>query len=69
MSDAPPPSHRDDDASEARPAGGINRLLDVMARLRDPAGGCPWDLEQNFKTIAPYTIEEGLRGRRGDPPG
>src|SRR3546814_4019792 len=29
-----------------------------MARLRDPAGGCPWDLEQNFATIAPYTIEE-----------
>ena len=57
MSDAPPPSHRDDDAPEARPAG-INRLLDVMARLRDPAGGCPWDLEQNFETIAPYTIEE-----------
>jgi MazG family protein len=33
-------------------------LLDVMARLRDPEGGCPWDLVQNFKTIAPYTIEE-----------
>jgi len=29
-----------------------------MARLRDPDGGCPWDLEQNFATIAPYTIEE-----------
>jgi ATP diphosphatase len=37
---------------------GIDRLLAVMARLRDPAGGCPWDLEQNFRTIAPYTIEE-----------
>ncbi|MAZ34590.1 MAG: nucleoside triphosphate pyrophosphohydrolase [Thalassospira sp.] len=36
----------------------INALLDVMARLRDPDGGCPWDLEQNFATIAPYTIEE-----------
>lgn len=36
----------------------INDLLDVMARLRDPDGGCPWDLEQDFKTIAPYTIEE-----------
>ncbi len=34
------------------------RLLEIMARLRDPYGGCPWDLEQNFKTIAPYTIEE-----------
>jgi ATP diphosphatase len=36
----------------------IGRLLAVMARLRDPAGGCPWDLEQSFATIAPYTIEE-----------
>ena len=36
----------------------IFRLLQVMARLRDPDGGCPWDLEQNFSTIAPYTIEE-----------
>jgi ATP diphosphatase len=36
----------------------IQRLLQVMARLRDPAGGCPWDLEQDFSTIAPYTIEE-----------
>jgi MazG family protein len=37
---------------------GIDRLLAIMARLRDPAHGCPWDLEQNFATIAPYTIEE-----------
>jgi len=36
----------------------ISRLLDIMARLRDPNGGCPWDVEQNFSTIAPYTIEE-----------
>ena len=36
----------------------IQRLLQVMARLRDPEGGCPWDLEQDFATIAPYTIEE-----------
>ena len=36
----------------------INRLIDVMARLRDPKGGCPWDLDQTFETIAPYTIEE-----------
>ena len=36
----------------------IERLLQVMARLRDPEGGCPWDLEQDFATIAPYTIEE-----------
>jgi ATP diphosphatase len=34
------------------------RLLEIMARLRDPDGGCPWDLEQTFRTIAPYTIEE-----------
>lgn len=33
-------------------------LLDIMAALRDPQEGCPWDLEQNFSTIAPYTIEE-----------
>lgn len=32
--------------------------MDVMAKLRDPDGGCPWDLEQSFQTIAPYTIEE-----------
>ena len=36
----------------------ISRLLDVMARLRDPDHGCPWDVEQTFATIAPYTIEE-----------
>ncbi len=35
-----------------------DRLIEVMARLRDPEGGCPWDLEQSFDTIAPYTIEE-----------
>src|SRR5512145_2874508 len=36
----------------------IDRLLQIMARLRDPQRGCPWDLEQTFGTIAPYTIEE-----------
>lgn len=36
----------------------IQRLLDIMARLRDPQNGCPWDVEQTFATIAPYTIEE-----------
>ena len=36
----------------------LQRLLTIMARLRDPSGGCPWDLEQTFVTIAPYTIEE-----------
>ena len=37
---------------------GIDRLLEVMRRLRDPEDGCPWDIEQTFATIAPYTIEE-----------
>ena len=36
----------------------IGALLDIMARLRDPQHGCPWDREQDFATIAPYTIEE-----------
>lgn len=36
----------------------ISRLLSIMARLRDPENGCEWDRAQNFKTIAPYTIEE-----------
>jgi ATP diphosphatase len=36
----------------------ISRLVAIMARLRDPQDGCPWDLEQEFRTIAPYTIEE-----------
>lgn len=39
-------------------AAAIERLLGVMARLRDPAKGCPWDREQNYATIVPYTIEE-----------
>ena len=36
----------------------MDELEEVMARLRDPVGGCPWDLEQTFDTIAPHTIEE-----------
>ncbi|MCU0825811.1 MAG: nucleoside triphosphate pyrophosphohydrolase [Tabrizicola sp.] len=44
MSDLPPP--------------GIDRLLAIMAALRNPQTGCPWDLEQTFATIAPYTLEE-----------
>lgn len=36
----------------------IARLIDIMAQLRDPKTGCPWDIEQTFSTIAPYTIEE-----------
>ena len=40
------------------PSSDISRLLDIMAALRTPGSGCPWDLEQNFATIIPYTIEE-----------
>src|SRR5579885_607946 len=49
----------------------LSRLLEIMARLRDPANGCPWDREQNFASIAPYTIEEAYEVaeacERGDP--
>ena len=59
---------------------GLPRLIEVMRRLRDPQTGCPWDIEQNFASIAPYTIEEayevadaieqsdmgGLEGELGD---
>jgi ATP diphosphatase len=38
--------------------GGLPRLREIMRRLRDPKTGCPWDIEQDFTTIAPYTIEE-----------
>src|SRR5271166_4334482 len=41
-----------------QPLRDIHHLIDIMAALRDPAGGCPWDLEQTFATIAPFTIEE-----------
>ena len=34
------------------------RLIDIMAALRDPQSGCPWDIEQDFASIAPYTLEE-----------
>lgn len=40
------------------PGGGLPRLLEIMRRLRDPETGCPWDIEQDFGSIAPYTIEE-----------
>jgi ATP diphosphatase len=41
-----------------QPTTPIQSLLEIMARLRDPAEGCPWDVEQTFETIAPYTLEE-----------
>ncbi|MDX1649786.1 MAG: nucleoside triphosphate pyrophosphohydrolase [Myxococcota bacterium] len=48
----------------------LERLVSIMARLRDPEGGCPWDLEQDFASIAPYTVEEAYEVddaiRRGD---
>jgi ATP diphosphatase len=40
------------------PSKNIMRLLEIMAALRTPGTGCPWDLEQDFRTIAPYTLEE-----------
>jgi ATP diphosphatase len=40
------------------PSHDISGLLEIMAALRTPVTGCPWDLEQDFATIAPYTIEE-----------
>jgi nucleoside triphosphate diphosphatase len=40
------------------PSRDISRLIEIMAQLRTPVTGCPWDIEQNFETIAPYTIEE-----------
>jgi ATP diphosphatase len=41
-----------------KPSRDIVRLIEIMAALRTPGTGCPWDLEQNFQTIAPYTLEE-----------
>jgi len=73
MPDDPTPPNRTGSAA-------MDRLLDVMRRLRDPDTGCPWDIDQDFVTIAPYTIEEAyevadaiergdwgdLRGELGD---
>jgi nucleoside triphosphate diphosphatase len=50
MTDTPSPS--------LVPSRDVARLIEIMAALRTPVTGCPWDLEQNFQTIAPYTIEE-----------
>lgn len=46
------------DSSDTLPAAPMERLLAIMAKLRDPQHGCPWDVQQDFRTIAPYTIEE-----------
>src|SRR6201992_1543418 len=55
-----------------RPSRDIQGLLDIMAALRTPGTGCPWELEQTFATIAPYTIEEAYEVAeaitRGDLP-
>jgi MazG family protein len=50
--------HRNRDAISSTQTSALDRLLAIMDRLRDPDGGCPWDVEQNFASIAPYTIEE-----------
>ncbi|MZR62185.1 nucleoside triphosphate pyrophosphohydrolase [Alcanivorax sp. DP30] len=42
------------------PTTPITRLLEIMAQLRDPESGCPWDIKQDFDSIAPYTIEEAF---------
>ena len=41
-----------------QPSSDVRRLIEIMAALRNPVGGCPWDVEQSFASIAPYTIEE-----------
>jgi nucleoside triphosphate diphosphatase len=48
----------DVDATKLAPSRDIARLIEIMAALRAPGSGCPWDLAQDFATIAPYTIEE-----------
>lgn len=64
---------KENQADSGEPGRALVALLDLMRRLRDPDGGCPWDREQTFATIAPYTIEEAYevadaieRGAMGD---
>ena len=73
-------SHADSQTLCLTQGGGLPRLLEIMRRLRDPETGCPWDIEQDHASIAPYTIEEAyevadaiaradwgdLRGELGD---
>ncbi|MES2844466.1 MAG: nucleoside triphosphate pyrophosphohydrolase [Pseudomonadota bacterium] len=67
---------RESDALVHDPSGGLPRLIEIMRRLRDPDTGCPWDIVQDFSTIAPYTVEEAhevadaiARGAWDDLPG
>jgi nucleoside triphosphate diphosphatase len=53
-----PPAQPASDAVAFDAEGGIARLVEIMRRLRDPETGCPWDVAQDFASIAPYTIEE-----------
>ena len=55
-----PPAHSDDASDQLVHNAGASmpRLIEIMRRLRDPVAGCPWDIAQDFATIAPYTIEE-----------
>ena len=53
-----PPNLTTHTQSPVKPSRDISRLIEIMAALRTPGSGCPWDLEQNFRTIAPYTLEE-----------
>ena len=59
------------DSADARAEASLRRLLDIMRKLRDPASGCPWDRQQDFASIAPYTIEEAYEVAeaiaRGEP--
>ena len=63
--------HDDEAIPSLAPSRDISRLIEIMAALRAPVGGCPWDVEQTFSTIAPYTIEEAYEVadaiQRGDP--
>ena len=63
-------------SAPVKPSRDISRLIEIMAALRTPGSGCPWDLEQTFRTIAPYTLEEAYevadaiaRGDLGGPQG
>ena len=52
-----------DELIAPRPGNGIDRLLQIMERLRDPQSGCPWDIEQDFASIAPIRLKKPMRSR------